>query len=143
MSIPLMIVDDEEGIRNSLKEYFEMEGYDVDTAKDGEEAIKMTKQKKYSIVLMDINMPLLDGIESMQAIKEIDFSIQVIMMTAYSTFEKTMKSLELGATDYILKPFGELDELLRLVEISEERLSRWRRNMAESIVKQRKSMQHR
>lgn len=137
MSVSILVVDDEEGIRNSLTAYLKLEGYDVDTAADGRIAVERLRQKKFNIILLDINMPGMDGLDTLQAIKSIDFSIQVIMMTAYSTFDKTMKSLEYGATDYILKPFDDLEEILKLVKISEERLERWKKNMSASIVRQR------
>jgi len=137
MAINILIVDDEEGIRKSLNAYFKMEGYSVETAASGEEAMEKLRASKFNIILMDINMPGMDGIETLQKIKSMDFSIQIIMMTAYSTFDKTMKSLEFGATDYILKPFDNLSELLYLVKISEERLERWKHSMSASIVKQK------
>lgn len=137
MSVRILIVDDEEGIRRSLSAYLKLEGYDVDVAENGREALDKIRQLKFNIILLDINMPGLDGLDTLQTIKAIDFSIQVIMMTAYSTFDKTMKSLEYGATDYILKPFEDLSEILHLVKISEERLERWKRNMSASIIKQR------
>lgn len=137
MSVSVLIVDDEEGIRNSLAAYLKLEGYKVSTAEDGEEAIKKVRESKHNIVLLDINMPVMDGIETLKAIKAVDFSTQVIMITAYSTFDKTMRSLEFGASDYILKPFEDLSEILHLVRISEERLERWKRNMSASIIKQR------
>lgn len=137
MSANILIVDDEEGIRKSLGAYLKMEGYAVDMASDGDEAIDKLKASKFNIILLDINMPKMDGLETLQKIKAIDFSIQVIMMTAYSTFDKTMKSLEYGATDYILKPFENLSEILNLIRISEERLDRWKKNMSATIIKQR------
>ena len=137
MPISILIVDDEEGIRNSLAAYLKLEGYRVDSAANGKEALEKLRQSKFNVVLLDINMPVMDGLETLQAIKAIDFSIQVIMMTAYSTFDKTLKSLEYGATDYILKPFDDLSEILSLVKISEERLERWKRNMSASIIKQK------
>ncbi|MBF0170993.1 MAG: response regulator [Nitrospinae bacterium] len=137
MSVSILIVDDEEGIRNSLSAYLKLEGYDVETAADGRLAVERLRGKKFNVILLDINMPGMDGLDTLQAVKSIDFSIQVIMMTAYSTFEKTMKSLEYGATDYILKPFDDLEAILRLVKISEERLDRWKKNMSASIVRQR------
>ncbi|MBI5813979.1 MAG: response regulator [Nitrospinae bacterium] len=140
MSVNVMIVDDEEGIRKSLGAYFKMEGYSVDTAGSGAEAIEKLRGAKFNIILMDINMPGMDGIETLQKIKAMDFSIQVIMMTAYSTFDKTMKSLEFGATDYVLKPFENLSEILYLVKVSEERLERWKRSMSASIIKQREEL---
>jgi len=137
MSVRIMIVDDEEGIRTSLAAYLKLEGYDVSVAENGEDAINKLRAAKHNIVLLDINMPGLDGLETLRIIKSIDFSIQVIMITAYSTFEKTMKSLEFGASDYILKPFDDLSEILRLVKISEEKLERWKRNVGASIIKQK------
>jgi YesN/AraC family two-component response regulator len=137
MSVNILIVDDEEGIRNSLSAYLKLEGYSVDTAADGSEAIQKLQELKRNIILLDINMPVMDGLDALRIIKARDFSIQVIMMTAFSTFEKTMKSLEFGASDYILKPFDDLTEILRLVQLSEEKLERWKRNMSATILKQR------
>lgn len=137
MAVNILIVDDEEGIRKSLSSYLKLEGYNVSSAEHGRDALDKLRESKYNIVLLDINMPVMDGLETLKAIKAIDFSIQVIMMTAYSTFEKTMKSLEYGATDYILKPFEDISGILELVRISEERLERWKRNMSASIIKQR------
>jgi len=139
MAANILVVDDEEGIRKSLSAYLKMEGYTVDTAGDGVEAIEKLKNAKFNIILLDINMPVRDGLETIQEIKALDFSIQVIMMTAFSTFDKTMKSLEYGATDYILKPFDNLAEILKLIRISEEKLDRWRKNMSATIIKQRSS----
>lgn len=135
MSHKILVVDDEEGIRNSLAAYLKMEDYEVDKAASGKEAVEKIRQSKFNIILLDINMPEMDGLDALKIIKSIDFSIQVIMMTAYSTFDKTMRSLEYGATDYILKPFENLSEILHLVKISEERLSRWKRNVSASILK--------
>jgi len=137
MSVNILIVDDEEGIRKSLGAYLKLEGYNVETAGSGAEAIERLSELKRNIILLDINMPGMDGLETLRIIKSRDFSIQVIMMTAFSTFEKTMKSLEFGASDYILKPFDDLTEILRLIQLSEERLERWKRNMSETIIKQR------
>ncbi|VAX15878.1 hypothetical protein MNBD_NITROSPINAE02-1267 [hydrothermal vent metagenome] len=132
-----MIVDDEEGIRKSLSSYLKLEDYNVDTAENGKEALEKLRKTKYNIVLMDINMPVMDGLEALKEIKRIDFSIQVIMMTAYSTFDKTIKSLEFGATDYVMKPFKDLSEILHLINLSEERLDRWKSSMSASIVRQK------
>ncbi len=137
MPVKILIVDDEEGIRNSLCAFLKMEDYKVATAEDGQVALDKVRTEKYNIILMDVNMPVLDGLDTLKEIKKIDFSTQVIIMTAYSTFEKTMKALEYGATDYIMKPFDDLNDILRLVKISEEKLERWKRNMSASIIKQR------
>lgn len=138
MSIGILLVDDEEGIRNSLAAYLELEGYSVDLADSCAKAIEMLSVKRYGIVFIDINMPDIDGISALKKIKEADFSTQVIMLTPHSSFEKTVKSLEVGATDYILKPFEKFEDILKLVQVAQERLMRWRRNMAESIVSGRR-----
>ncbi len=137
MAVNILVVDDEEGIRGSINSYLRLNDYRTDVACNGVEAVRKVRNEKYNIILLDINMPEMDGLETLQVIKSIDFSIQVIMMTAYSTFDKTMKSLEYGANDYILKPFGDLSEILDLVRMSEERLDRWKRNMSASIVRQK------
>jgi len=139
MKASILIVDDEEGIRASLSAYLKLEGYEVATAESGPEAIAKLRDRKHNIVLLDINMPGMDGIETLRAIKTVDFSIQVIMMTAYSTFDKTMKSMEFGAADYLLKPFDDLSEILHLVRLSEERLGRWKHNISASIIKQKEN----
>jgi len=138
MSANILVVDDEEGIRTSLAAYLSLEGYVVDVSENGTKALEKLRVSKFNIVLLDINMPGIDGLETLKEIKSLDFSIQVIMITAYSTFDKTMKALEFGASDYILKPFEDLKEILHLVKLSEERLERWKRNMSASIIKQRK-----
>ena len=129
----ILVIDDEAGIRNSLASYLRLEGYEVNTAENGKEALEKIRVDRYAIVLLDINMPGISGIDTLQAIKAFEFSCQVIMMTGAATIEKTMDSMEYGATDFILKPFDSLEEVLELVKISEERIKRWRKSMAKSI----------
>ncbi|MDH4184984.1 MAG: response regulator, partial [Nitrospinota bacterium] len=81
MSANILIVDDEEGIRTSLGAYLSLEGYTVDVAEDGMKALEKLRLSKFNIVLLDINMPGMDGLETLKAVKTMDFSIQVIMIT--------------------------------------------------------------
>lgn len=138
MNIKLLIVDDEEEILATLKRFFALHEFDTLTANSAAAALKIMEKEKINIALMDINMPEMDGIELLGKIKERDFSIQVIMMTAYSTFDKTLRSLEKGAVDYTLKPFNSLDDVLELVNESVRRLERWQKNLVESVKLQRK-----
>ena len=131
MGISILIVDDEESVRNSLCAYFKLEELDVDTAGGCDEAISKLSGQRRNVVLLDINMPGKDGLETLKRIKSMDASIQVIIMTAFSTFEKTMALLESGADDYILKPFEDLSELMRLVTLADERFCRWKRSLGE------------
>lgn len=138
MKPKLLIVDDEEEIVATLKRFFDLHEFDIVTANNAAEALIILEKEKINIALLDINMPEMDGIELLNRIKKWDFSIQVIMMTAYSTFDKTLRSLEMGASDYILKPFENLDQVLELVNECARRLTRWQSNLLESVKLQKK-----
>lgn len=128
----VLIVDDEPEILRTLRNYLRLNDYNVLTAESGAAALEIMRQEKVHIVLSDIKMPGMSGLELLKRIRAMDFSIQVIMMTGYSTFDITLQALEHGACDYILKPFEDLDDLVHLLEIASERLTRWRRALAGS-----------
>jgi two-component system NtrC family response regulator len=128
----VLVVDDEPEILRTLKNYLVFSGYNVMIADSGEAALEIVRNEKVHIVLCDIKMPGMDGLAVLEKIHDLDFSIQVIMITGYSTFDSTLKALEKGATDYILKPFNELDDVVKMVEISADRLRRWKRVLAGS-----------
>lgn len=123
----ILVVDDEEEILRTLKSYLGLCGFEVIVASSGAEAMNVINSQKVHIVLTDISMPGMDGLELLKKIRDLDFSIQVIMMTGFSTFNTTLLALESGAADYILKPFEDLDEIDRMIKISVERLQRWHR----------------
>lgn len=110
----ILIVDDEPSMRANLSELLEGEGYAVELASNGKEAIKKTKDYHPVVVLMDIKMPRLSGIEALHAIKEYDSSIPVIIFTAYGTNEKPIEAIKAGAFDYLEKPF-DIDEFLNVI----------------------------
>ncbi len=111
----ILIVDDEPSMRVNLAELLGDEGYTVELASNGEEAITKTKDHNPMVVLMDIKMPQLSGIEALHSIKEYDPRIPVIIFTAYGTNEKPIEAIKSGAFDYLDKPF-DIDELLRVLE---------------------------
>jgi len=125
----VLIVDDEQDVTVVLEQFLRMEGYDVYSTTSPIEALEMIKKQKYHIVLSDIVMPKMDGIEFLIQVKQYDALTQVIMMTGYSTMDKTMRCLEAGANDYILKPFKNLSELAGIIKLSEDKLKRWWDNM--------------
>ncbi|WP_378954474.1 response regulator [Pelosinus sp. sgz500959] len=125
----ILIVDDEQDVAVVLEDFLRMEGYEVSSTTSPIEALEMIKQQKYHIVLSDIVMPKMDGIDFLTQVKQYDALTQVIMMTGYSTMDKTMRCLEAGANDYILKPFKNLAQLAEIVKISEDKLKRWWDNM--------------
>jgi DNA-binding NtrC family response regulator len=108
----IAVVDDEQDILNILKKFFSRANkFSVDIFVNPENAIENIKKNNYDLVLTDIMMPQIDGIELLKQIKAFDSSIKVIMMTAYSTIDKTLESEKLGASDYITKPFVSLKDV--------------------------------
>ncbi len=100
----ILVVDDEIEQCNVLKKFLSLKGYEVDTATSGSAAIDKVKQVRPHIVLLDIRMPEMDGIEVLQEIKKADPAVGVIMVTGVTDHEEAKKTLELGAYDYITKP---------------------------------------
>ncbi len=112
----ILVVDDEKDIREGLKDLLESEGYKVDTAVDGTDAIEKVKSLKYQIVLTDIMMPKMSGIELLEKTKHISPFIEVIMITGYSTLERALECIEKGAISYIEKPFKEFDVIIERIK---------------------------
>lgn len=106
----LLITDDEVGVRESLNLILEND-YDLDFASSGDEAINKVKRNQYDGLLLDIKMPTKDGLETLEEIKKIAPLIKVIIVTGYQSVETAAKSIQLGAIEYITKPF-ETEEVL-------------------------------
>ncbi|NWF93715.1 MAG: sigma-54-dependent Fis family transcriptional regulator [Syntrophaceae bacterium] len=102
--IGILIVDDEFSVRDSLYNWFRSEGYRVDTAQNGMEALKKLQESSWDIVLVDIKMPGMDGMELQRHIKKIDNSPIVIIITAYATVDTAVEAMKEGAFDYLSKP---------------------------------------
>ena len=117
MKFRILVVDDETEIRDMLSRHFRYLGYDVDTAGDGEEALKKMREAKFDIVISDIMMPGIDGWETLTRLKRDreTSGIPVIIFTAREHARGHQKSSEMGAAGYFRKPF-EPDELIELVE---------------------------
>lgn len=101
----ILVIDDEAGIGGILQKILVKEGHDVITATDGMSGIKHVKKGNVDLVILDIKMPEMDGIEVLEKIHEIDKDIVVIMLTAYGTLGTAREAMRLGAYDYITKPF--------------------------------------
>ena len=125
----LLIVDDETELAEALERVLKLEGYDVYVVTCPFKALELITQMKIHIVLTDIVMPAMDGIELLAAIRKFDPLTQVIMMTGYSTMDKTVQCLEHGANDYLIKPFSSFDEVLEAVKVAEAKLNRWQKSM--------------
>ncbi len=111
----ILVVDDEKGVCHSFKKILGRQGYDVVIAHDGIEAIERTAYENPSIVVMDVSMPKMDGLETLQKLKAKYPDLIIIMMTANSTSDKAITAMKHGAYDYLMKPFDNA-QLISLLE---------------------------
>lgn len=126
----ILIVDDEEQILEMIRRNLNLEGYEVQGEKDPKLALERIKKENFKIVVTDIKMPGMSGVELLKKIKEIDGTIQVIMITGYVEMNLLVSSLSNGANDCIFKPL-DLDQLQQAIDDSIEKLERWRRKLGE------------
>lgn len=103
--IKLLLVDDEKGITDSLESFFQNRGFTVYSADGGEKALEIVKKDKPDIVFLDIRMRGMNGLEVLERVKKIDNKIKVIMLTIHEEQEMMNRAKELGADEYITKPF--------------------------------------
>jgi len=111
----ILVVDDEPNIRRLLEATLSRAGYEVDTAPDGETGLRHFTEGPPDLVLMDLRMPGLNGLETLREMRTLHPQAQVILMTAYASVETAVEALRNGAFDYIIKPF-DLDEVTMLIE---------------------------
>lgn len=107
----ILIIDDEKSIRKTLGEILSYEGYKIDEASDGEEGLKKFKEKTYDVVLCDIKMPKIDGMDFLEKSREINADVPIIMISGHGTIETAVEAVKKGAFDYISKP-PDLNRLL-------------------------------
>jgi len=123
--IKILLVDDEKGITDALKEFFLHRGFGVKTANNGEDALKAVKKDRPDIVFLDIRMPGISGLDVLEKIKRMDKSIKIIMLTIHEEEAMVNKAKELGADEYITKPFrvDYLEEVVikKVQELTKER----------------------
>lgn len=113
----IIVVDDEENIRGTLQEILTDEGYQVSCAADGETALRMIQSEAPDLVLLDIWIPGIDGIQTLKILKKIDADTEVVMMSGHGAIETAVKATKFGAFDFIEKPFS-LDTILRTVALA-------------------------
>jgi DNA-binding NtrC family response regulator len=112
--IKILIVDDEASIRDALTQWFKLDGFNVSSAEDANAALLKLQQGPWDIVMLDIKMPGIDGLELQRRIKKIDKNIITIMITAFASVETSIQALKEGAFDYIVKPVDP-DEMTHLI----------------------------
>ena len=100
----ILLIEDEREVRDSYVDMFGFLGHTVDTAENGRQGLEKLDVKHYDIVVTDLNMPIMDGLETMRHIKKIDPEIEVIVITGFATIENAIRAMKQGAFDYITKP---------------------------------------
>lgn len=113
----LLVVDDEELIRNVIKEYAKIENYEVDEASDGDEAVKKALENDYDVIIMDIMMPKRDGFSAIKEIKQ-EKDISVIVLSARTMEEDKLNGFDLGIDDYVIKPFSPKELIARIKAVT-------------------------
>ena len=113
----ILVVDDESLIRDVIKEYLKLEGYDVDEAFDGDDAVNKCRDNDYDLVIMDIMMPNKDGYHACKEIKEIKNDLPFIMLSARSEEYDKLFGFDLGIDDYVTKPFSPKELVARVKAI--------------------------
>ncbi|MBS7344650.1 MAG: response regulator [Caryophanon sp.] len=113
----ILVVDDEKGIRLLLQEFLKKEGYSTTAAANGEEALLFAKEHTFSCALLDMRMPGMSGLEVLVALKQLQPTLPVMMMTAYGEKELIEQASNLGVTHYFTKPFSilEVRDVLRKI----------------------------
>lgn len=137
----ILVVDDKTAMRDVLRKFLAAENYAVETAADGREALAKFAAEKFELVLTDIKMPALDGVELLAEILKINSRAIVILMTAFGSIEAAVAAIRNGATDYVSKPFQMDDVLFRIARALKERNLEERVATLESEVKRQTAVQ--
>ncbi|MBL7178999.1 MAG: sigma-54-dependent Fis family transcriptional regulator [Desulfobacterales bacterium] len=103
----ILVVDDEAAMREALKDWLMEDGYEVGLAESGKDAIAMAVEKSWDVILLDLKMPGMDGVETLRRLKgkEVDTDAEILMMTAYASVDTAVQAMKEGAFDYLVKPF--------------------------------------
>jgi putative nucleotidyltransferase with HDIG domain len=128
-NVKILVVDDEDGILDVTEGFFERKGYHVYTAGNGEKALDIINQEKIDCVFTDINMPVMDGLELAEQIRQIDRTLPVVVMTGYPSLENTIQTLKNGVVDYLIKPVN-----LEQMELTLRRILRERELFVENLI---------
>jgi DNA-binding NtrC family response regulator len=131
--ISILIVDDEESVRDSLYNWFIEDDYQVQCAEDANQALSVLENENFDIILADIKMPGMDGMEMLRRIKSIRQDAIIIIMTAFATVDTAVQALKDGAFDYVTKPFDP-DDLSHLIRNAARQITLAEEN---SLLKER------
>jgi two-component system NtrC family response regulator len=130
----ILIVEDERKMSRLLELNLSEEGYTIQTALEAEAGLKLLRQEKVDLVVTDLKLPGMDGLEFLQAVKRTNAAIPVIVMTAFGTVETAVEAMKAGASDYVLKPFS-MEEMKLIIrkELDVGRLREENRSLREAL----------
>src|SRR5271168_2488090 len=130
----VLVVDDEKVIREILSDFLTMEGYVVRTVEDGAQALTELERRSYNLVISDLKMPGMGGLELLERIDELKVNIVSVIMTGFGTVETAIEAMKKGAYDYILKPF-KIEEVVRVVQrgLEKQRLAAENLRLREAV----------
>lgn len=129
MTAKILIVDDEKAVRDSLEELLILEEYQVETAASGEESLEMMEKKEFDLVLLDIKMPGVSGVEVMRQVKKYYPDTKVIVLTGHGSLESAIEAIRSGAEDYMLKPYESSDILVSIGKALTEKAAKQRKEL--------------
>lgn len=135
MKIRVLIVDDEEEFTQALSERLAMREYEVSTAFSGEEAVDKLKRYNFDVVILDVAMPKMGGVETLREIKKLKPLTEVIMLTGHATVETAIEGMKVGAYDFLLKPC-ETDELTDKINKANQKKAEHEERIREAKVKE-------
>ncbi len=118
--IKIMNVDDEDDFRETLISRLAKRDLDASGAESGEKAVELVRKFNYDVIILDVRMPGIDGIETLRQVKAIKPLVEVIMLTGHATLESGVEGMKLGAFDYVLKP-ADLDSLMEKINLAYEK----------------------
>jgi two-component system response regulator CpxR len=140
MTVKVLLVDDEQQFVEVLTERLEARGFSVQTALSGDQGLAKLQEREADVVILDVQMPGMDGVETLREIKRIKPLVEVIMLTGHATIESGIQGLKLGAYDYLMKPTETEDlvgKILRAYARKSEQEERIRRAEIDKIIAKR------
>jgi two-component system response regulator AtoC len=124
MLVRILIADDEKGLRDSIAEYLELDGLEVETAENGLSALRLMEDEVFDVLVMDLKMPGADGLEVLKQLKITESDIPVIMISAFGDVNDAVEAMKLGAEDYLVKPFETEELRLKVLRTGEKQRMR-------------------
>ncbi len=116
----VLIVDDEERFRNTMCKLLTVEGFEASTAGSAPQALDELRQRHYDVIILDVRMPEMTGVQALAEIRRTDPEIEVIIMTGYASVDTAKEIMEIGAYDYLLKPYA-IRELVEKIDAAYDR----------------------